>query len=84
LNVGVTFGVIVCTSVAVPAHCPPPGVNVYVPVVVLSIVAGFQVPVIGTAFVEDDGNAAAGEPLQIVGNALNVGVILLVTVCTSV
>ncbi len=44
-NVGVVFGVIVMVSVAVVAHCPAVGVNVYIVVAVLSI-AGDHVPVI--------------------------------------
>lgn len=31
LNVGVMFGFTVMVNVAVVAHCPAPGVNVYVP-----------------------------------------------------
>ena len=54
------------------------------PVVVLSTVAGFQVPVIAGALVDDDGNIGAVLFAQIAGNALNVVVTFGVTVCTNV
>ena len=63
VKVGVVFGVIVCVSVAVTAHCPASGVNVYVPLAVLLTVAGDQVPVI--PLVEVAGSIGAGLPLQI-------------------
>ena len=84
-NVGVTFGVIVCTIVVVKAHWPAAGVNVYVPVAVLLTAAGLQVPVIGVPFVDDSCNTGATPPLHIVVNALNVGTIDgAVMVCTIV
>ena len=46
--------------------------NVYVPVIVLSTIAGLQVPVI--ALVDVVGNTGAAAPLHIAGNAANVGV----------
>jgi hypothetical protein len=48
LNVGVSCGSMVMLSVAVVAHSPADGVNVYVvvPAVAVLIVAGLQVPVI--------------------------------------
>ena len=49
---------------------------------VLLIVAGAHVPLI--PLVDVPGNAVAAEPLQIAANAVNVGVVLAVTVCTSV
>jgi hypothetical protein len=80
VNVGVTFGVTVCTIVCVVAHWPAVGVNVYVFVVVLLTAAGLQVPVIAGAFVDDVDNVGATAPLQIAGSALNVGVTVGVTV----
>ena len=44
VNVGVTLGLTVIVNVAVVAHCPAVGVNVYSVVVVL-LIAGLQVPV---------------------------------------
>ena len=46
-NVGVTCGSTVMLSVAVIAHCPADGVNVYVvvPAVAVLMVAGLHVPV---------------------------------------
>jgi hypothetical protein len=82
VNVGVTFGVTVCTIVVVKAHWPAVGVNVYVPVTVLSTIAGLQVPVI--TFVDVVGNTGAAAPLHIAVNAVNVGVTFGVTVCTIV
>jgi hypothetical protein len=46
VNVGVTFGFTVTVYVAVVPHWPKPGVNVYVPLVVLLTTAGTQAPVI--------------------------------------
>jgi uncharacterized membrane protein len=51
-------------------------------VVVLFIVAGFQVPVI--PLVDVAGKAVAAVPLQIGVKAVNVGVVFAVTVCTKV
>jgi hypothetical protein len=82
VNAGIVLGVIVCTKVCVVAQTPAAGVNVYVPVAVLFIVAGFQVPV--TPFVDVAGNAVGAVPLQIGAKAVNVGVVLAVTVCTKV
>ena len=78
VNVGVVGIVIVCTIVVVKAHWPAVGVNVYVPVTVLSTVAGLQVPVIASNDVV--GNTGAGDPAQIAVNAVNVGVTFGVTV----
>ena len=64
-KVGVLLGVTVCVSVAVSAHCPAEGVNVYVPVAVLLTVFGDQVPVI--PFAEVPGSVGAVAPLQIGG-----------------
>jgi len=64
LKVGVTFGFTVTVSVAVNAHCPGSGVNVYVPDVVLSILDGLHVPVI--LLLEVFGKAGTAAPLHIV------------------
>ena len=74
VNVGNTFGLTVCTIVVVTAHCPVLGVNVYVAVVVLSIVAGLHEPLILSSDVA--GKVVAAAPLQIAASAVNVGVIL--------
>ena len=71
VNVGVTFGFTVIIIVAVEAHNPVVGVNVYVVVAVLLIV-GDQVPVI--ALVEVVGNAANVVPEQIAATCVKVGV----------
>jgi hypothetical protein len=85
VKVGVIVaGLIVCTSVAVVAHWPAVGVNVYVPVVVLLTVDGFHAPLIGVAFVEEPESIGAVAPVQIAVNALKVGVVGLLTVCTIV
>jgi hypothetical protein len=58
---GVTGVDMVTLSVAIVPHCPASGVKVYtiVPIVVVEIVAGFQVPVIFS--IEESGNAGAVE-----------------------
>ena len=61
MNVGVVFGVIVIVIVAVVAHCPAVGVNVYVVVVVL-LMAGDHVPVM--LLLDVVGNAAMVAPEQ--------------------
>ena len=66
-KVGVLLRVTVCVNVAVSAHCPADGVNVYVPVAALLTVAGNQVPVI--PFAEVLGSNGAVAPLQIGSNA---------------
>jgi hypothetical protein len=84
VNVGVIFGFTVTVKVAVVAHCPAEGVNVYVSDVVLLTVAGFHVPVI----LLDDvpGNAGTDPPEQIVSDVpkLNAGVIFGFTVTVNV
>ena len=82
VNAGTVLVVTVCTKVCVVAQTPAAGVNVYVPVAVLLIAEGFHVPLI--PFVEVPGNAVGAEPLQIAASAVNVGVVLDVTVCTIV
>ena len=52
--------------------------NVYVPVTVLSTIAGLQLPVIASNDVV--GNTGAGDPAQIAAKAVNVGVTFGVTV----
>ena len=45
VKVGTIFGLTIIVKEVVVAHCPAVGVKVYVPVVVLSTVEGFQIPV---------------------------------------
>jgi hypothetical protein len=71
LKVGVMFGLTVIVNVAVVAHCPAVGVNVYVVVAVL-LSAGDHEPVI--PLVEVVGNADKVAPEQIGATAVNVGV----------
>ena len=68
-TIGIAFTVMVI--VAVVAHCPAVGVNVYVVVVVL-LNAGDHVPVIPSLDVV--GNADKFTPLQIAATCVNVGV----------
>jgi hypothetical protein len=77
-NVGIVPLVTVTVSVVVFAHCPAFGVKVYVPDVVLLIVAGLHVPVM--PFVDVAGNAGAAVPLQKAGIATKDGVSVGVTV----
>ena len=72
VNVGVIFALTVIVSVAVVAHCPAVGVNVYVVVVVL-FSAGAHVPVIPLLDVVGNGDNTA--PEHIAATAVNVGVI---------
>jgi hypothetical protein len=81
VKVGVTAVFTVIVNVAVVAHWPGSGVNVYVVVTVLSKV-GDQVPVM--PLVEVVGNAARVAPEQIGATALNVGVMLVLTVIVNV
>ena len=57
------MSLITISKVVVVAHCPAPGVNVYVVVTVL-LIAGNHVPVIAEAFVELNGKVN-GDPLHI-------------------
>jgi len=77
LNIGLT----VIVSVAVVAHCPAVGVNVYVVVAVLSN-AGDQVPVI--PLLDVVGNGANTAPEQIAATGVKVGVTFALTVIVSV
>jgi hypothetical protein len=81
VNVGVIFELMVIVSVVVVAHVPAVGVNVYVVVAVL-FKAGAQVPVM--PLLEVVGSADRVSPSQIGGTALNVGVILELTVMINV
>ena len=81
VKVGVTFGVTVIVKVAVVAHCPTVGVNVYVVVAVL-FKAGDHVPVM--PLIEVVGNGANVVPEQIEATGLKVGVTLGVTVIVKV
>jgi hypothetical protein len=76
VNVGVMLELTTIVSVAVVAHCPAVGVNVYVVVVVLSN-AGDQLPVMPLLDVVGNGDRAA--PEQIGPTVVNVGVILELT-----
>jgi hypothetical protein len=84
LNTGVIFGFTVTVNVAVVAHCPAEGVNVYVPDVVLLTEAGLHVPVI--EFVDTPGNAGTEPPEHTVNDVpkLNVGVMFGLTVTVNV
>ena len=75
---------IVVDKVAVVAHCPASGVNVYIPPIVLSIVAGSHVPVIAGVLVELAGNKGASVPLQNAGIVAKVGGVGVVTVVVNV
>ena len=81
VNVGVTFGLTVIVNVAVVAHCPAVGVNVYVVVVVLSK-AGDQLPVM--PLFEEVGKGASVAPEHIGATAVNVGVTFGLTVIVKV
>ena len=80
VNAGVIFGFTVIVIVAVVAHWPAVGVNVYVVVAVL-FNAGDQVPVI--LLVEVVGKAANVAPLQIAATWVNAGVIFGFTVIVT-
>ena len=62
VNVGVTFGFTVTLKVALSAHCPASGVNVYVPDAVLLTAAGDHVPVM--PLVDVAGKAGTVPPSQ--------------------
>ena len=81
-KVGVTFGVMVTSKVAVVAHWPASGVKVYVPLAVLLTTAGDQVPVM--PFVDVNGNTGATEPSHIGATGLKVGVTIGVIVISKV
>jgi hypothetical protein len=83
-NAGVTFAVTVTVNVAVVAHWPADGVNVYTPEVVLSTTEGLQTPV--TALADVEGSAGTTLPAHMEREVpkLKVGVILGVTVTENV
>jgi len=81
VNVGVILELTTIVMVAVVAHWPAVGVNVYVVVVVLSK-AGAHVPVI--PLVEVVGNGASVAPEHIGPTAVNVGVTLELTTIVMV
>jgi len=81
-NVGVVRGITVIVLVIGLAHCPPVGVNVYVPVAALLTVAGLQVP--ESPLVEVVGNGASGSPEQIAVTAAKVGVMSGLTVTCNI
>ena len=74
-------GSTVTESEAVLAHCPPFGVKVYVPEVMLLTVAGFHVPVIPLFDVA--GNVGGVLPWQNAGIAVKVGVTFGLTVIVT-
>jgi hypothetical protein len=80
-KIGVMFGLTVMVMVAVVAHCPASGVNVYVVVAVL-FNAGAQVPVM--PLLDVAGNAANAAPEQIGATGVNVGVMFGLTVTVNV
>ncbi len=84
LNVGVMIELTVTVNVVVDAHKPAVGLNVYTPELLLSIVDGFQVPVM--LFVEVTGNAGTDAPAQIASDEpkLNVGGTFELTVTVNV
>ena len=82
MAVTVGLGLIVEVTVVVLAHCPTVGVKVYVALVVLFTIDGFQVPVI--PLVEVVGKSGAAEPMQKAGKGLKVGVTVFETVMVTV
>ena len=82
VNAGTICDVTVTVSVAVVAHNPVAGVNVYVPVCVLLTVAGLHVPV--TPLLDIVGRTGAADPLHIGAGAVNAGTVRGVTVTVSV
>ena len=83
-NVGVAFGLTVTEKVAVVAHCPADGVNVYTADAVLLTVAGLHEPVIPLEEVVV--NVGTVPPSQIVNDVpkLNDGLTLALTVTVYV
>ena len=80
-NTGIVLGVTVMVIVAVFAHIPVVGVNVY-KVVAKLLIAGDQVPVI--TFVDVIGNTAIVAPEQTAATCVNSGVVFGVTVMVIV
>ena len=79
--IGIGFGFTVIVKVAVVAHWPAAGVNVYVVVAVL-FNAGAHVPVM--PFNDVVGNAFSTAPEQIGATGLNVGVVVVPVVATVI
>ena len=77
MNVGVVFELTLIGIVAVVAHCPAVGVNVYVVVAAL-FKAGDQVPVM--LLFDVVGRALKDAPEQIADTCVNVGVTIGLTV----
>ena len=82
VNVGTVCGVTVTVNVAVVAHNPAVGVNVYVPVVVLSTGDGDHVPV--TPLLDVVGSTGAADPLHIGAGVVKVGTVCEVTLTVTV
>ena len=84
LNVGVMLGLTVTVNVAVVAHCPAVGVNVYVPEFWLSTADGLHVPVIPLPdVVAREGTLPPAQIVKLVPK-VNVGVMLGLTVTDNV
>src|SRR5436189_6292421 len=84
LNVGVMLGLTVTVNVAVVAHCPAAGVNVYVPEFWLSTADGLHVPVIPLLdMVAREGTLPPAQIVKLVPK-VNVGVMLRLTVTENV
>jgi hypothetical protein len=81
VNVGVVFELTLIVIVAVEAHCPAVGVNVYVVVAAL-FKAGDHVPVMPLFDVVR--SALKDAPEQIAGTCVNVGVVKALTVIVPV
>jgi hypothetical protein len=81
-NVGVRFGLTVTVKVVDVAHWPASGVKVYVPLTVLLINAGAQLPVMPLSDVA--GRIGATEPSHIAAIELKVGVMFGKTVISIV
>ena len=82
VNAGTVRGVTVIASVALDAHNPADGLNVYMPVCVLLTVAGLHVP--ATPLLDVVGNTGAVEPLHIGAGVVKAGTVRGVTVTVSV
>jgi hypothetical protein len=83
-NVGVMFGATVTVNVAVVAHCPAVGVNVYVPLAVLLTTDGLHVPVMLLSEVVGNVGTVPPEQIDNVVPKLNVGVMFGFTVTVNV
>lgn len=79
---GIINGLLITVSSVVVAHCPLSGVKVYVPLLVVSIVSGFHVPVMPLGEVVS--KTGAGVPLHMVSVGLKSGITGAVTVTCKV